>query len=171
MPWQDDVRTTGRALKHWLIAQAYDALAVGALWFVGLHFVLGVPLAWLWALLAVGFQFIPWLGPMLSLIGPAITAALVDWWMLLWVLTLYAVVSVVDGFVFQPYFLKRTARVPIWASILTPIVMGLLFNIWGIVLAPPLLAIVYAFKARRGFAARGSRPPATNAGPEGPPGA
>lgn len=165
MSWRDDVRTTGSALKRWLIAQAYDAVAVGALWFVGLHFLIGVPLAWLWALLAVGFQFIPWMGPILSLLGPAIAAAWVDWWMLLWVLTLYAVVSVVDGFVFQPYFLKRTARVPIWASILAPIVLGLLFNIWGVILAAPLLAVIYAFRARRGER-RESGAPA-----EGPPGA
>jgi len=44
--------------------------------------------------------------------------------------------------------MKRTAKVPIWASIFVPIVMGMLIPFWGFLLAPPLLAVVYAYKAR-----------------------
>ncbi len=39
---------------------------------------------------------------------------------------LYAVIVVLDGFLLQAYLMKRTARVPIWASIVTPIVLGIL---------------------------------------------
>jgi predicted PurR-regulated permease PerM len=42
--------------------------------------------------------------------------------------------------------MKRVARVPIWASLLTPIVLGILIPFWGVLLAPPLLAVVYAYK-------------------------
>lgn len=62
---------------------------------------------------------------------------------------LYAGIALVDGFVLQPYLMKRTAKVPIWASILAPIVLGFLIPFWGVLLAPPLLAIVYAYKSRR----------------------
>jgi predicted PurR-regulated permease PerM len=62
---------------------------------------------------------------------------------------LYAVIAVVDGFLLQPYLMKRTAKVPIWASILTPIVLGILIPFWGVLLAAPLLAIIFAYKARR----------------------
>jgi predicted PurR-regulated permease PerM len=37
--------------------------------------------------------------------------------------------------------------VPMWASLLTPIVLGILIPFWGVLLAPPLLAVVYAYKA------------------------
>jgi predicted PurR-regulated permease PerM len=37
--------------------------------------------------------------------------------------------------------------VPIWASLFTPIVLGILIPFWGVLLAPPLLAVVYAYKA------------------------
>jgi predicted PurR-regulated permease PerM len=37
-------------------------------------------------------------------------------------------------------------RVPIWASILVPIALGIIIPFWGILLAPPLLAIFYAFR-------------------------
>jgi predicted PurR-regulated permease PerM len=54
-----------------------------------------------------------------------------------------------DGLLLQPYIMKRTAKVPIWASIITPIVLGFLIPFWGVLLAPPLLAIVYAYRARQ----------------------
>jgi predicted PurR-regulated permease PerM len=45
--------------------------------------------------------------------------------------------------------MKRTARVPVWASILAPIVLGIVIPFWGVLLAPPLLAVLYAYKARQ----------------------
>jgi len=35
-----------------------------------------------------------------------------------------------------------------WAAILVPVVLGFLIPFWGILLAPPLLAVVYAYKTR-----------------------
>jgi predicted PurR-regulated permease PerM len=146
----DHVRTTGGALKNWIIAQLQDSLAVAALWLIGLY-LLKVPWAPFWALLAAVLQFVPHVGPALGMIGPALTAALrwKDWEHPLYVLILYAAIVVVDGFLLQPYIMKRTAKVPIWASILTPLVLGILIPFWGVLLAPPLLAVVYAYKTRR----------------------
>jgi len=146
------IRTTGGALWRWFIAQTQDALAVGVLWLVGLM-LLEVRWAPLWALLAALLQYIPHLGPVLGLLGPALTAGLTGGWeKLLYVLILYAVIVAVDGLLLQPYLMRRTARVPIWASILAPIVLGL-FSFWGVLLAPPLLAVFYAYRARRALQA------------------
>jgi predicted PurR-regulated permease PerM len=156
------LRTTGGALLRWFLAQTQDALAVGALWLVGLM-LLEVRWAPLWALLAALLQYIPHLGPVLGLLGPALTAGLTSGWeRLLYVLILYAVIVVIDGLVLQPYFMRRTARVPIWASILAPLILGL-FSIWGVLLAPPLLAVFYAYRARR--AKEKLLPIAASAGP------
>jgi predicted PurR-regulated permease PerM len=65
------------------------------------------------------------------------------------VLILYAVIVVVDGLLLQPYIMRRVARVPMWASILAPLVLGFVIPFWGFLLAPPLLAVVYAYRARR----------------------
>ncbi len=130
-------RITGDALKNWIIAQIQDSIAVGLLWLIGLY-VLRVPWAPLWALLAATLQVVPHLGPVLGLIGPVLAAALRfgDWEHPLYVLMLYAVIAVVDGFLLQPYIMKRVARVPMWASILTPIVLGIVIPFWGVLLAP-----------------------------------
>jgi predicted PurR-regulated permease PerM len=149
MDFWDHLRITGGALKHWLIAQLQDSLAVGVLWLIGLY-VLRVPLAPFWAFLAAVFQIVPHLGPVLGLMGPVLAAAIhfADWQHPLYVLMLYAGVVVVDGFFLQPYIMRRTARVPMWASILSPVVLGFVVPFWGVLLAPPLLALIYAYKAR-----------------------
>jgi len=146
---RDHLRTTGSALKNWAIAQLQDSIAVGVLWLAGLY-VLHIPWAPLWALLAAMLQIVPHLGPILGLIGPALAATIAwkDWEHPLYVLMLYAVIVVIDGFLLQPYIMRRTAKVPILASIVVPIVLGIVWPFWGVLVAPPLLAIVYAFKAR-----------------------
>ena len=143
------LRLTGGALKNWFIAQLQDSLAAGALWWLGLH-VIGVPLAPFWAVLAGVLHFMPHFGPVLALIGPVLAAAIHwgDWQHPLYVLMVYAVIVVVDGLLLQPYIMKRTAKVPMWASILAPIVLGIAIPFWGVLLAPPLLAIIYAYLQR-----------------------
>jgi predicted PurR-regulated permease PerM len=145
----DHFRLTGGALKNWLIAQSEDSLACATLWLVGLYF-LHVPWAIFWAILALFLHFVPHFGPVLAMIGPTLAAAIkwADWEHPLYVLILYAGIVMVDGFLLQPYIMKRTARVPIWASILAPLVLGFLIPFWGVLLAPPLLAVVYAYRSR-----------------------
>jgi predicted PurR-regulated permease PerM len=146
----DHFRVTGGALKNWLVAQLEDSLAVGLLWLVGL-LTIGVPWAPFWAMLGAAFQFVPQIGAVLGVVGPALTAMFKwgDWEHPIYVLILYSVIAIVDGFLLQPYLMKRTARVPVWASILTPIVLGIIIPFWGVLLAPPLLAVLYAYKARQ----------------------
>jgi predicted PurR-regulated permease PerM len=142
-------RITGAALKNWAIAQAQDSLAVAALWLVGL-LILRVPWAPFWAVLAAFLQFVPHLGPVLGMIGPVLAATIKfgDWEHPLYVLILYAIIVVIDGLLLQPYFMRRTAKIPILASIFAPIILGLIWTGWGALLAAPLLAVLYAYRAR-----------------------
>ena len=134
------------ALKAWLVARSWNALIVGGLWFIGLS-IIGVPWAPLWAVLGAVLQFIPNFGVMIALIGPEFAAMITgQGMMMIYVLMLYAVVTVTDAWVLEPVLMKKTARVPIWASIITPIVLGILWPFWGVLIAPPLLAVVFAFR-------------------------
>src|SRR5205823_13110801 len=152
MDWKQHARTTGTALKNRFVAHCYDSLCVAAMWLIGL-LIIGVPLAPLWAVLAGMLQFIPNFGAMISVIGPAIAGALSeDSMRFFYVLMLFAVIMVVDGLFLQPYLMRRTAKVPFWASLVVPVVMGIIIPFWGVLLAPPLLAVFYAFK-RRGLPA------------------
>lgn len=149
---EEHFRLTGGALKRWFVAQLKDSAAVAVLWLIGL-LLLQVPLAPMWAVLAFFLQFIPNVGAPLTMVGPMIELSIEglfggDWMKLVYLLIMYAVIAGIDGFVLQPYIMKRTAKVPVWASIVTPIVMGLFLGFWGVLLSAPMLAVVYAYKRR-----------------------
>ena len=148
--WRSHARTTGSALKNWFIAQCQDSLAVAILWLVGL-WVIGIPWAPVWAILAGLLQFIPNFGGPIAVIIPAIIGAFsADHMRFFYVLILFAVIMVIDGLLLQPYLMKRTAKVPFWASLFTPILVPLLIPFWwAIFLAPPILAVIFAFRQKR----------------------
>ncbi len=147
MQFTRHINLTADALRRWFVAQCYDALAVGALWWAGLWY-LHVPFALFWAIFAVGLQFIPHFGPVIAFVGPAVSALISDGFEgFLYVLILYGVVIVIDGLLLQPVIMRRTARVPIWASLIVPILLSLIFGFWGWLLAAPLLAVMFAYRA------------------------
>jgi predicted PurR-regulated permease PerM len=141
------LRTAGTALVNWWRAVSIEALCVAVLWLIGLE-ILRVPLAPAWALVAGLMAFVPNVGGVIALIGPVLCILFQgkDLERLAFLLGIYAIIVVIDQLVLQPWLMKRTTRVPIWASILVPIVLGIVIPFWGVLLAPPLLAIVYAFR-------------------------
>ncbi len=143
-------RTAGSAIVNWWRAATLESLCVGLLWWIGLALV-HVPLAPLWAMIAALAAFVPHLGGVLSVIGPVLAVCFSghDLFRLALVLGLYAVIVVLDQLLIQPLLLKKTTRVPVWASILFPIVLGVAIPFWGVLLAPPLLAVFYAFRRPR----------------------
>lgn len=140
----------GRALWRWVVTRVYDSLIVGVLWFLGLHY-LHVPWAAFWSILAGVLHFVPHFGIVIGLIGPAITGGISGGWMaLLYVLILYTGIVVVDGVLIQPWLMKGVARVPFWISLVAPLALGFLLSFWWVLLAPPLLAVYYAYRAEWG---------------------
>lgn len=144
---RDHARTAGTALLNWWRAVSIEALCVAILWWIGLT-LLGIPLAPVWALIGGLMTFVPNFGGVITVIFPVMMVLFSgrDYYRLGLVLGLYAVIVVIDQLVLQPWLLKRVTRVPIWASIFVPILLGIIIPFWGVLLGPPLLAIVYAFR-------------------------
>jgi predicted PurR-regulated permease PerM len=158
MQFSSHINITGGALKSWFTAQCCDSICVGLLWWGGLSY-LQVAWAPFWAVLAALFQFIPHFGPVLTVVGPAVAAILVGGLeSFLWVLALFGAIAVVDGLILQPLIMRRTAKVPIWASLIVPILLSLMLGFWGLLLAAPLLAVVFAYRAAAKRAARNASP-------------
>lgn len=151
-PRPSPVATTATALFNWGRAVTIDALIVGVIWLIGLE-ILHVPWAPLWAVIGALCQFIPGIGGMIAVVGPVIAAALSSTddplFRVSMVLGLYALIVILEGLVIGPYILHRTTLVPWWASLLGPVVLGLLIPPWGVLIAPPLLAVIFAFVRRR----------------------
>jgi predicted PurR-regulated permease PerM len=143
------MRTAGSALVNWWRAVSIEALCVAVLWLIGLE-ILRVPLAPAWALVAGLMAFVPNIGGVIALIGPVLSILFQgrDFDRLAFLLGIYAIIVVIDQLVLQPWLMKRMSRLPLWASILIPLVLA--FNpitpFWGVLLAPPLLAVIYAFR-------------------------
>jgi predicted PurR-regulated permease PerM len=144
------IRTAGDALFNWWKAVTIEALCVAVIWWVGLFFI-HVPLAPLWAIVGGLMTFIPNFGGVITVIFPVLTVLFTghDYFRLALVLGLYAVIVVVDQLVLQPLLMKRMNRVPVLVSIFVPILLGIVIPFWGVLLAPPLLAILYAFRRPR----------------------
>jgi predicted PurR-regulated permease PerM len=147
---KEHARTAANALFNWWKAVTIEAFCVALMWWIGLM-LLHVPLAPVWALIGGLMTFVPNFGGVITVIFPVLMVLFSghDIYRLGLVLGLYAVIVVVDQLVLQPYLLKRTNRIPIWASILVPILLGFIIPFWGVLLGPPLLAVVYAFKSPR----------------------
>ncbi|MFT4114567.1 AI-2E family transporter [Silvibacterium sp.] len=140
-------RTAGNALFNWWKAVTLEALCVAVLWWIGLM-LLHVAWAPVWALIGGLMTFIPNFGGVITVIFPVLVILFSghDMYRLGLVLGLYAVIVVVDQLVLQPMLLKRVSRIPIWASIVVPIALGIIIPFWGVLLGPPLLAVIYAFR-------------------------
>src|SRR5690242_17210355 len=147
MPFNTRIRTAGNALVNWWKAVTIEALCVAVIWWIGL-FLIHVPLAPLWALIGGLMTFIPNVGGVITVIFPVLTILFTghDFFRLALVLGLYAIIVVVDQLVLQPLLMKRMNRVPVLVSIFVPILLGFVIPFWGVLLAPPLLAVVYAFR-------------------------
>ena len=143
-------RTAANALFNWWKAVTIEALCVALMWWIGL-LLLHVPLAAVWALIGGLMTFVPNFGGVITVIFPVLMVLFSghDMYRLGLVLGLYALIVVVDQLALQPVLLKRTNRIPIWASIFVPILLGIIIPFWGVLLGPPLLAVVYAFKRPR----------------------
>lgn len=135
------------ALFNWWKAITIEALCVAVMWWAGLT-LLHVPLAPVWALIGGLMTFVPHYGGVITVIFPVMAVLFSghDMYRLGLVLGLYALIVIMDQLVLQPVLLKRANRVPIWASICVPILLGIVIPFWGVLLGPPLLAVVYAFK-------------------------
>ena len=164
MQFSQHINLTGGALRRWFVGQFYDSVVVGALWWLGLEY-LHLPWAPFWAILAGLLQFIPQFGTALGLMGPAIVALFAGGFeQALYVLMLYGGIFVIDGLLLQPIIMRRAARVPIWASLIVPILLSLVVGFWGLLLAAPLLAVIFAYRAHAKQRASASIPQQTPPG-------
>jgi GAF domain-containing protein len=124
-----------RYLLMQLIVNATYAIPLG----IGLYLI-GVPGAFLWALLAAFLRFIPYLGPFIAALFPLTMAFVVDpgWNMLLWSAALILTIELISNNVIEPWLYGTSTGLTPVAVILSAIFWTLLWGPVGLVLATPL---------------------------------
>lgn len=132
----DEVAST---LRWWMFGRMLDMVVVGVLTLVGLS-LLGIPLAFVLALIAALLTFVPNIGPLIAAI-PAVLLGLMDSVTLaIYVAALYTAVQVFDTWIMMPIVDKKTIYLPPAATITAQLFLGFFSGILGVAMATPLLA-------------------------------
>ncbi|HEV7277571.1 MAG TPA: AI-2E family transporter [Devosiaceae bacterium] len=133
--------TAGRALRLWLAGTLVAMLVVGVVTTAALY-AIGLPSALALGIIAGVLEFIPFIGPIVSVL-PAILVALPEGYtMVLWVGLIYLAIQQIEGNVLVPLIQQRTADLPPLIGILSILAATLLFGLPGVLLAVPLALVI-----------------------------
>ena len=136
-----------RALRLWLRGQLIAMIVVGLLTGSGLWF-LGMPSAFTLGLLAGVLEFVPFAGPILSMVPAVLLALAVSPDLALWVLLLYFAVQQFEGYVLTPLVQQYAVDLPGVVLLFALIAFGALFGTLGVILAAPLTVVSYVLVKR-----------------------
>jgi len=128
---------TASALRSWLTAMSLDMLFLGTITGIGLWAV-GVPLYFALGVLSGLSVFVPYLGPIVATIPGLLLALSVSPQLALSALIVYVVAQQLEGNISLPLLQRWTVQMPPAIMLLAMVGFGLLFGLWGVLLATPL---------------------------------
>jgi predicted PurR-regulated permease PerM len=128
-------------LIQWLKAAGITMIFIGiatgiALWLIG------VPYALLFGVIAGVLELIPYLGPFLAFLGPFLLAASDSTSQVVWVIIAWTIVQGAESNIITPAVMAKKASLPPALTLIAIVGLGQLFGFMGVLLAPPLLAVI-----------------------------
>ena len=129
----------GYRLSRLLLAQLALNAGFGLVIGLGL-WLIGVPSAPLWGLLAMALRFVPYIGAAIAAVLPLIVAAAVGegWSMVLWTAALFLIVEPVAGHVIEPMLYGHSSGLSPVAIVVSATFWTWLWGPIGLVLSTPL---------------------------------
>ena len=143
----DIAEATGRALRWWLLGRFTSMVVVFVLTWMGLA-LLGLPLAFLLALLAGLLSFVPKFGPVASAVPAILVGLSAGPQQALWVALLYLVIQLVESFGITPFIERRAVHLPPALAMIFQLIMGALAGVLGVLLATPILVVLMVLAAK-----------------------
>ncbi len=137
---QEVFNVLGYTLKWWLIGRILSMILVGVVTALGL-WLLGMPLALAFGLLAALLDFIPNIGPILAALPAVLLGFTQGSDQALYVILLYFGVQSCEGFLLTPLVERRTISMPPVLVLLGQVVLGIVAGGLGVALASPLMAV------------------------------
>ncbi|RKZ29479.1 hypothetical protein DRQ36_08460 [bacterium] len=134
------IDTIVNTIRRWMLGQAASMLIIAVMTMIG-YWIAGIKFAFFFGILTGLLCFVPYLGPVLSLIGPVLVSLIDSPIKVLWVFIIYIVTQTVESYFLTPLIMKRQVDLPPVLTILAVIGMGSLMGVIGIVLAVPTVAI------------------------------
>lgn len=139
------MRNVNEDVQRYLFNRVLTNLVLGVA--VGIaYYGFGLKYAFLLAALAAIFNFVPYVGPLVGAIFPALAAYMQfgDWKQVLWVLVAYTLLTGTEGNIVTPIVLGRHLKLNSLAVLLACIFWGWIWGPIGLFLAVPIMAV---FKA------------------------
>lgn len=128
------------ALGGWLFGMLVNMTVIALCSWVGLS-ILGVRLALAHAVLAGLLNFIPNIGPGLSVIPPMVIALLDDPWKSFWVLIIYILIQQAESSFLTPYMMSQKVSMLPALTLLSQLFFATFFGFLGLFLALPLTVV------------------------------
>ncbi len=131
-------------LRSWLIGILITSTFVTVMSGIAL-FILQIPLVLANAVLAGLFNFIPNIGPTLSVVAPMVVVLAVPDvapWKAAWILVLYVGIQQLETYAVTPYVMSRQVSLLPGLTLLAQVAFATFFGILGLLLAVPLAAVL-----------------------------
>ncbi|RJP17805.1 MAG: AI-2E family transporter [Candidatus Abyssobacteria bacterium SURF_5] len=126
-------------LQWWLIGRLFSMFVLGTLTGTGL-WILGIPLPLALGALTGALTFIPYIGAILSYIPILLLSLSQGLNSALYALLLYLGIQSVESYLLVPIVEKKAVELPPSLTLIAQVVAGILFGIFGLILASPLTA-------------------------------
>jgi predicted PurR-regulated permease PerM len=143
----------GFTLERWLIAQIITMAAVFLVTWIGLA-VIGIPSSFILGIQAGLLAFIPTVGALLGGLIVVLASLASGWVAGLSAFILFLGVHALESYVLTPIIQRQALDIPPATLFSFQILLGVVFGIWGLALALPLMAIAKVmidyFKAEPG---------------------
>ncbi|TQF31954.1 AI-2E family transporter [Bradyrhizobium sp. UNPA324] len=127
-------------LERWLIAQIIVMLAVGVVTWIGLALI-GIPGSFILGIQAGLLAFIPTVGAIIAGVIVVLASLASGWIPALSAFLLFMGVHAMESYVLTPILQRQALDIPPATLFAFQIVLGVVFGIWGLALALPLVAI------------------------------
>jgi len=131
----------GWTLERWLIAQIITMVAVFFVTWVGLA-IIGIPSSFILGIQAGLLAFIPTVGAILGGLIVVLASLASGWVAALSAFILFLGVHALESYVLTPIIQRQALDIPPATLFAFQILLGVVFGIWGLALALPLMAIV-----------------------------
>ena len=128
-------------LRGWIFGTGIAMIFLGTGAALGL-WILGVPSAFAFGIIAGLFEIIPYFGSIVGTFLPALVALSISPIKLVFVLILFLVLNQIDAHIVQPLVIGQQVNIHPVMVIVTFLILGKLFGLIGVLLAVPAAAII-----------------------------
>ncbi|MFD1354710.1 MULTISPECIES: AI-2E family transporter [Methylorubrum] len=132
---------SGETLRHWLFGQLLTMAAIFALTWAGLSF-LGIGGALILGLQAGLLAFVPTIGPMIAGAIIVLSSLASGFNAALGAAGVYLAVQAAESYGLTPFIQRRALDLPAATIFAGQLLLGVLFGLWGVALALPLVAVI-----------------------------